>query len=144
MTGDIDTARTLLHAVRSKMHELYDLGLEWSGTARFVFLREDVVYKIEHDRFGCLGGNSREYDNYLKWKDRLPPGFAFPEMTLYDLDDDDGGGDVIAAEFIPGRYAGEACDYPYLEELISVTHFEDHSYENVLVYNDIYYIVDFD
>lgn len=123
--------------------ELPDLhpASPWGG--RRVHLINGVIYKVNRERFY----NEDEITNYLRVRDTcfLPAHIRIPAMTDYQFNDDV----VIASEYINGRpFCGPGCggivDHRALYEDIHAIGIDDVHFNNLLIRDGIYYLIDLD
>jgi hypothetical protein len=135
-----------------------DAALAWTGpychllsdegSSRIVYLINDVVYKV--NRHASYDDNLSEWENYRFLTENLPRGLFLPEMSLYQINDQN----VIAAEYIDGDYTGECidvgfgceCDSPCIDittiEQLASLGIQDMSWGNAINYDGVVYLVD--
>ncbi len=82
-----------------------DFKLLGQGSTRFAYLRDNVVYKIEHQEWENSNANESEWNNYLTLKDNVVAPFAVPETDIIYVGDEP----VIVMEYIKGPSVGY-CD----------------------------------
>ncbi len=121
------------------------------GCSRVVFLKDNVVYKVEHhDDDINNNANEDEYFNFTYLRDiTLPPNVGIPDTSLFWV----GNVPVIAMDFIPGHpiaecycYIGrEACNefcMPDDVRMMLMPFINDTAGFNVIEYNGLYWIID--
>lgn len=140
MIGNAATAAAVLDPYMSPFSD--------DGSARIVYLIDNVIYKVERAR----GYNDTEWARYSYIDpNTLPPHIRVPKMHRHVVD----GRVVIAAEYIDGIATGECigrvigvgcdCDDPCLSERVQdeiMQYIEDVSWGNVIISDGVYYIID--
>lgn len=118
------------------------------GSARVVYLIDNVIYKVDRE----YGANEAEWGNYCHIDtNNLPPFLRIPKMSMYRL----GNEAIIACEYVKGiptgecfdRWAGTDCTdtdkcLPENIENAIRRYVDDLAWGNVIVCNEVYYMVD--
>lgn len=136
--------------IGNEVDATYALGLGYGsdeywdeGGFRRAFLVNGVLYKVpihDEDLFINCRHSWDEYKHYQLMLPHMQDPLALPRMTVYTVGEE--SIPVTACEFINGRMrAAEWSDYAHLVPSVA-NHLFDLCGDNVLYYNDKFYLVD--
>lgn len=123
-------------AARALKGELDFLG---SGSWRKAYVKDNVVYKVEHD-----GGNSDNVDEYRNYrrlaKKAFPKNLRVAQVTQWTVE----GTKVNAMPLVDGPPSGRGSGLPpHLDEFLSANGLRDMWYDNIRKdAKGVYHIVD--
>jgi len=111
-----------------------------AGQGRVAFRVGDHVYKVDRRRTSDHNNNRMEFENYQRVVSmEIPEGFAVPETMLIEVFD---GQAVIVMQYIERDPNLDQPDWYYADAFAEATGIGDLHPENIILANDLCYIVD--